>query len=96
MLPVVPIKIIWANLCFRNFYHGAQPIDQSGLQRCGWNPLFLLRAAGGHCNLGKLNADFTGFEPWEDGELFHEITPEGYVEGPFMFLRKWHLLPDVV
>jgi beta-xylosidase len=41
-----------------------------------------------HCNLGVLNDDFTGFIPWENGELFREITPEGYVEGPFMFLRN--------
>lgn len=40
------------------------------------------------CNLAKLNNDFTGFLPWDDGSLFEEITPEGYVEGPIIFLRK--------
>ena len=36
----------------------------------------------------KLNSTFTGFVPWEDGSIYKEITPKGYVEGPFMFLRK--------
>jgi len=31
--------------------------------------------------------DFTGFEPFPDGAVFKEITPRGYVEGPFMFVR---------
>ena len=41
-----------------------------------------------HCNIGILNNDFTGIIPWDDNNLFKEITPEGYVEGPFMFKRK--------
>jgi len=32
--------------------------------------------------------DFAGFIPFDDGSLFQEITPEGYVEGPFMLKRK--------
>jgi len=42
----------------------------------------------GHCNVGRLNAEFTGFDQWNDSTLFKEITPEGYVEGPFMFIRE--------
>ena len=42
----------------------------------------------GHCNIGKLKADFTGFVPFQDGKLFREITPQGYVEGPYMFMRN--------
>jgi beta-xylosidase len=41
-----------------------------------------------HCNIVKLYNDFTGFVPFEDGETFKEVTPEGYVEGPFMFIRN--------
>ena len=40
-----------------------------------------------HCNIAKLNDDFTGFVPYEDGTTFKEITPEGYTEGPFMFIK---------
>jgi beta-xylosidase len=41
-----------------------------------------------HCNIAKLNKDFTGFMPFVGDSLFTEITPEGYVEGPFMFRRN--------
>ena len=53
------------------FQNGAQPIDR------GWR----------HCNIARLNDDFTGLVPFPDGVTFREITPEGYVEGPFMFIR---------
>jgi beta-xylosidase len=41
-----------------------------------------------HCNIAKLKDDFTGFVPFDDGTIFREITPEGYVEGPTMFRRE--------
>lgn len=70
-----------------DFYHDAQPIDQFVFKDTDGTYYFFY---GGwkHCNLGILNEDFTGFIPWENDALFKEITPEGYVEGPFMFLRK--------
>ncbi len=36
----------------------------------------------------KLKDDFTGFIPYNDGTTFKEITPKGYTEGPFMFIRN--------
>ena len=36
----------------------------------------------------KLNKDFTALIPFEDGDVYKEITPEGYVEGPFMFKKN--------
>ncbi|MFA6833626.1 MAG: family 43 glycosylhydrolase, partial [Bacteroidaceae bacterium] len=30
---------------------------------------------------------FTGLVPFEDGEIYKDITPENYTEGPFMFIR---------
>ena len=69
------------------FYNDAQPIDQFVFRDTD-STLYLFYGGWSHCNLGKFNDDLTGFEPWEDtGELFREITPEGYVEGPFMFKR---------
>jgi beta-xylosidase len=41
-----------------------------------------------HCNLAKLNDQLNGFVPFADGTQFREITPEGYVEGPFVFKRN--------
>ena len=36
----------------------------------------------------RLKPDFTGLIPFADGTVFKEITPEGYVEGPYMIYRK--------
>ncbi len=68
------------------FYNGAQPIDQFVFQDrdSSW---YMIYGGWRHCNIVKLKADFTGFEPYEDGTVFREITPSGYVEGPFMFIR---------
>lgn len=69
------------------FQNGAQPIDQFVfLDKDGQH--YLLYGGWGHCNIAKLKEDFTRFIPFEDGTIFREITPEGYVEGPFMFLRN--------
>ena len=67
------------------FHHGAQPIDQFVFRDGEEHYLFY----GGwrHANVARLNEDFTGFLPFEDGGDFREITPEGYVEGPFMLKR---------
>ncbi|MBC6995115.1 glycoside hydrolase family 43 protein [Neolewinella lacunae] len=69
------------------FYNMAQPIDQF-VYRDTDGTVYFFYGGWGRCNLGRLNNDFTGFIPWEDGQLFHEVTQEGYVEGPFMFKRK--------
>ncbi len=69
------------------FHQGAQPIDpfvfrdddgQHYLYYGGWR----------HCNVAKLRPDLLGFVPFDDGELFKEVTPENYVEGPFVFRRS--------
>lgn len=68
------------------FYNMAQPIDQF-VFRDDDGTVYFFYGGWGRCNLGRLNDNFTGFLPWDDGELFREVTPEGYVEGPFMFKR---------
>lgn len=69
------------------FHNGAQPIDQFVFEDED-GQYYMIYGGWGHCNITKLNDDFTGFKPFEDGTLFKEITPEGYVEGSFMFLRN--------
>lgn len=69
------------------FHHGAQPIDQFVFKDFD-STYYMFYGGWGHCNLTMLNDDFTGFIPWSDDQLFKEITPEGYVEGPLMFFRK--------
>lgn len=68
------------------FENGAQPIDQF-VFRDGDGQYYLLYGGWRHCNIARLRGDFRGFEPFADGEVFHEITPPGYVEGPLMFER---------
>jgi beta-xylosidase len=68
------------------FHNGAQPIDQCVFtDDDGTN--YLIYGGWRHCNIAKLNADFTGFVPHADGSTFKEITPAGYVEGPWMFRK---------
>ena len=68
------------------FYHGAQPIDQYVFQDQDGS-YYIYYGGWRHCNVAKLSDDFTKIVPFEDGTLFREVTPEGYVEGPFMFMR---------
>ena len=69
------------------FHNGAQPIDQFVFEDSDGR-LYLIYGGWRHCNIVRLKYDLTGVEPLEDGTLFREITPEGYVEGPFMFIRN--------
>ena len=85
--PEGPFKDYLGKPLIDKFHNGAQPIDQFVFKdKDGQHYLFY----GGwkHCNVAKLKSDFTGFVPFEDGTTFREITPEGYVEGPFMFIRN--------
>ena len=68
------------------FHNGAQPIDQF-VFKDKEGQYYLIYGGWRHCNIAKLNDDFSGFIPFDDGTTFKEITPEGYVEGPFMFIR---------
>ncbi len=69
------------------FHNGAQPIDQFVFKDVD-GKYYLIYGGWRHCNIARLNNNFTGFLPFEDGTTFKEITPEGYVEGPIMFMRK--------
>lgn len=75
------------------FYNGAQPIDQFVFRDTD-GQYYLIYGGWRHCNIGKLKEDFTGFVPFEDGTIFKSITPEKYVEGPFMLVRegKYYLM----
>jgi len=68
------------------FHNGAQPIDPYVFQDDD-GTWYMTYGGWRHCNIARLNDDFTGFVPFEDGTTFKEITPEGYVEGSFMLLK---------
>lgn len=85
--PSGPFKDYIGKPLIDKFYNGAQPIDQFVfLDKDG--QYYLIYGGWGHCNIAKLNKDFSGFLPFEDGNIFRDITPKGYVEGSFMFLKN--------
>jgi beta-xylosidase len=67
--------------------NGAQPIDQF-IFRDVDGSYYMYYGGWRHCNVVKLNGGFTGLEPLPNGEMYMEVTPEGYVEGPVMFMRS--------
>lgn len=68
------------------FHNGAQPIDQQ-VWKDDDGTWYIVYGGWRHCNIAKLAGDFKSLVPFEDGTTFKEITPKGYVEGPFMFRR---------
>jgi beta-xylosidase len=68
------------------FHNGAQPIDQN-VFRDHDGSYYIVYGGWRHCNIARLNDDFTGFVPFPDGTTFREITPAGYVEGAYMLLK---------
>ena len=84
--PAGPFKDHLGKPLVDKFHNGAQPIDQFVFKDADGTH-YLIYGGWRHCNIARLNDDFTGFIPFDDGETFREITPEGYVEGPFMFIR---------
>ncbi len=68
------------------FHNGAQPIDQF-VFRDRDDTLYMVYGGWRHCNIVRLSDDLTRLVPHDDGSIFKETTPEGYVEGPFMFER---------
>lgn len=68
------------------FHNGAQPIDQMVFRDTD-GAYYIVYGGWRHCNIARLNNDFTGFIPFADGTTFKEITPSGYVEGAYMMLK---------
>jgi len=85
--PGGPFKDYLGKALIPDFHNDAQPIDQFVFKDTD-GTYYMFYGGWSRCNITKLKEDFTGFLPWEDGTIYREITPEGYVEGPFMFLRK--------
>ena len=66
--------------------NGAQPIDQFVFNDNG--NYYMYYGGWGHCNIVRLKDDFTQIIPFEDGTMYKEVTPEHYVEGPFVFKKN--------
>jgi beta-xylosidase len=85
--PEGPFKDHLGKPLIDKFYNGAQPIDQF-VFRDKDGQYYIIYGGWKHCNIARLNNDFTAIIPFEDGKLFKEITPDHYVEGPMMFMRN--------
>ena len=69
------------------FHNGAQPIDQFVFRDTD-GQFYLYYGGWRHCNIVRLSNDLLNVIPFPDGETYKEITPQNYVEGPFLFKRK--------
>jgi beta-xylosidase len=85
--PEGPFKDYLGKPLLNKIVNKAQPIDQFVFKDQS-GQYYMVYGGWRHCNITKLNDDFTGFVPYEDGTIFREITPKNYVEGPFMFTRN--------
>jgi beta-xylosidase len=85
--PEGPYKDYLGKPLIQEFYNKAQPIDQFVFQDKD-GQYYIIYGGWGHCNIARLNEDFTALVPYPDGNMVKEITPEGYVEGPIMFIRN--------
>lgn len=84
--PGGPYRDLLGKPLINEIHHGAQPIDQYVFKDDD-GTYYMYYGGWGHCNVVKLKNDFSGLEAFEDGSVYKEVTPKGYVEGPFMFKR---------
>jgi beta-xylosidase len=84
--PEGPYKDLLGKPLIDKIVNGAQPIDQFVFKEND-STYYMYYGGWRHCNVVLLKNDFTGIRPFPDGELYKEVTPEGYVEGPFMFKK---------
>ncbi len=84
--PAGPFKDFLGKPLIDAFHNGAQPIDQMVFRDVD-GTYYIVYGGWRHCNIAKLNDDFSGLVPFPDGSTFKEITPAGYVEGVFMLVK---------
>jgi beta-xylosidase len=85
--PQGPFKDYLGKPLINEVHNGAQPIDQFVFQDKD-GQYYMMYGGWQHCNIVRLKPDFTGLMPFDDGTIYKEITPKGYVEGPFLFQRN--------
>jgi beta-xylosidase len=85
--PEGPYKDLLGKPLINEIVNGAQPIDQF-VFRDDDGTCYMYYGGWRHCNIVKLNDGFTALVPFEDGEIYKEVTPENYVEGPFMLKKN--------
>lgn len=85
--PQGPYKDLIGKPLINKIVNGAQPIDQF-VYKENDSTYYMFYGGWRHCNVVLLKNDFTDIRPFPDGDLYKEVTPEDYVEGPFMFKKN--------
>ncbi|OAA69103.1 arabinan endo-1,5-alpha-L-arabinosidase A [Cordyceps fumosorosea ARSEF 2679] len=70
------------------YHNGAQPIDQDVFIDDADGQAYIYYGGHGHANVARLNDDMVSLGTFPDGDVYKEITPDNYVEGPQMLKRK--------
>lgn len=91
--PEGPYRDATGRPLINSFHNGAQPIDQFVFHDDD-GQFYLYYGGWRHCNVVRLKPDLTELDVFTDGRTYKEITPEKYVEGPFVFKRngKYYLM----
>lgn len=85
--PEGPFKDALGKPLISKFINGAQPIDQF-VFRDDDGQYYMYYGGWRHCNVVRLKDDLLSLKPFDNGEYYREVTPENYVEGPFMMKRN--------
>ncbi|WP_336617819.1 glycoside hydrolase family 43 protein [Bacteroides acidifaciens] len=85
--PIGPFKDVLGKPLIGKIVNGAQPIDQFVFKDDD-GQYYMYYGGWGHCNIVKMGTDLISIVPFEDGTMYKEVTPENYVEGPFMLKRN--------
>lgn len=85
--PEGPFKDALGKPLIGKFVNGAQPIDQFVFKDDD-GQYYMYYGGWRHCNMVKMAPDLLSIVPFDDGTLYKEVTPESYVEGPFMLKRN--------
>ena len=84
--PAGPFEDLLGKPLIDSIVNRAQPIDQYVFKDKDGS-YYMYYGGWGHCNIVKMADDFKSIVPFPDGTMYKEVTPKGYVEGPFMFIR---------
>lgn len=85
--PQGPYKDALGRPLIQQIVNGAQPIDQF-VFRDDNGQYYMYYGGWGHCNIVRMADDLLSIVPFDDGTIYKEVTPENYVEGPFMMKRQ--------
>ena len=85
--PAGPFRDALGHPLIGEIINGAQPIDQQVFYDEASGEYYMYYGGWRHCNVVHLSKDLLSIIPFDDGDMYKEITPDQYVEGPFM-LKK--------